>query len=253
MPLTCAKSVEIVLKPHPARMHHAAKNQDHNCTQRYSTRYGLRSSIPKKPVKPTRNTRNSNKVLMNINLDSLLASNCQKNAQKRQEEVVVVDSETETVTDDERNAPKKVDSGSNKANANEVVIEFTDELDETPNNETENIENNAMEVTETEIPTNETENIENNPMEVTETETPNKDNQTENIENNAMEVTKTETPNKDNKIKNMENNAVEVTETEEPKDNETENTENNAVEVTETEEPKDNKTENTENNGCGCS
>ena len=41
---------------------------------------------------------------MNINLDSLLAGNGQKNAQKRQEEVVVVDSETETVTDDERNA-----------------------------------------------------------------------------------------------------------------------------------------------------
>ena len=38
---------------------------------------------------------------MNINLDSLLAGNCQKNAQKRKEEVVVVDSETETVTDNE--------------------------------------------------------------------------------------------------------------------------------------------------------
>ena len=49
---------------------------------------------------------------MNINLDSLLVGNHQKNAQKRQEEVVVVDSEMETVTestDDEMkpNAPKK--------------------------------------------------------------------------------------------------------------------------------------------------
>ena len=99
-------------------------------------------------MKPKRKTRNSNKVLMNINLDSLLAGNHQKNATKRQEEVVVVDSEMETVTDNERNAPKKVDSGSNKENANQVVIESTDELDETPNNETENIENNAMEVIE---------------------------------------------------------------------------------------------------------
>ena len=43
----CQSSVEIVLKPHPARMHHAAKKQDRNCAQRCSTRYGLRSSIPK--------------------------------------------------------------------------------------------------------------------------------------------------------------------------------------------------------------
>ena len=34
---------------------------------------------------------------MNINLDSLLAGNHQKNVQKRQEAVVVVDSEMETV------------------------------------------------------------------------------------------------------------------------------------------------------------
>ena len=161
---------------------------------------------------------------MNINLDSLLAGNCQKNAQKRQEEVVVVDSEMGTVTDDERNAPKKVDPGSNKANANEVVIESTDELDEIPNNKTENIENNAMEVSETEIPTNETENI----------------------ENNAMEVTKTETPNKDNETENMENNAVEVTETEKTKDNKTENTENNAMDVAAAEANRENETDNTE-------
>ena len=97
----CQSSVEIVLKPHPARMRHAAKKRDCNCAQRCSTHYGLRSSVPKKPVKPKRNTRNSNKVLMNSNLDSLLAGNHQKNAQKRQEEVVVVDNEMETVTDDE--------------------------------------------------------------------------------------------------------------------------------------------------------
>ena len=162
---------------------------------------------------------------MNINLDSLLAGNRQKNAQKRQEEVVVVDSETETVTDDERNAPKKVDSGSNKANTNEVVIESTDELDETPNNETENIKNNAMEVTET--------------------ETPNKDNKTGNMENNAVEVTETEEP-KDNETENTENNAVEVTETEEPKDNKTENTENNAMDVAAAEANRENETDNTE-------
>ena len=98
----CQSSVEIVLKPHPARMHHAAQKRDCNCAYTScSTRYGLQSSIPKKPVKPKRKTRNSNKVLMNINLDALLVGNGQKNAQKRQEEVVVVDSETETVTDDE--------------------------------------------------------------------------------------------------------------------------------------------------------
>ena len=36
----CQSSVEIVLKPHPARMHRAAKKQDHNCAQRCSTHYG---------------------------------------------------------------------------------------------------------------------------------------------------------------------------------------------------------------------
>ena len=113
----CQSLVEIVLKPHPARMRCAAAKQDCNCAKKCSTCYGLRSSAPKKPIKPTRNTRNSNKVLMNINLDSLLAGNRQKNVQKRQEAVVVVDSETETVesTDDELkkpNAPKQVESGS---------------------------------------------------------------------------------------------------------------------------------------------
>ena len=78
-------SVEIVLKPHPARMRRAAKKRDGNCAQRCFTCYGLQSNIPKKTVKPIRNTRNSNKVLMNINLNSLLAGNRQKNAQKRQE------------------------------------------------------------------------------------------------------------------------------------------------------------------------
>ena len=109
----CQSSVEIALKPHPARMCHAAQKWDRNCAQSCSTCYGLHLSVPKKPVKPTRKTRNSNKVLMNINLDSLLAGNCQKNAQKRQEEVVVVDSEMETVTEStdhelkKPNAPKK--------------------------------------------------------------------------------------------------------------------------------------------------
>ena len=47
----CQSSVEIVLKPHPARMRHAAAKQDHNCAKSCSTHYGLRSSDPKKPVK----------------------------------------------------------------------------------------------------------------------------------------------------------------------------------------------------------
>ena len=196
-------SVEIVLKPHPARMHCAAQTWDRNCAKTCFTHYRLRSSVPKKPVKLTRNTRNSNKVLMNINLDSLLAGNHQKNAKKRQEEVVVVDSEMETVTestDDEMkpNAPKKVDSGSNKENANQVVIESTDDLIETPNNADANgNENNAMDVTETEEPKeNKTENIENNAMDAPGTEA-NKENKTKNIENNAMDVPGTEA-NKEN-------------------------------------------------------
>ena len=78
----CQSSVEIVLKPDPARMHRAAQKWDRSCAQTCSTSYGLRSSAPKKPVKLTGKTRNSNKVLMNINLDSLLAGNRQKNAQK---------------------------------------------------------------------------------------------------------------------------------------------------------------------------
>ena len=196
---------------------------------------------------------------MNINLDSLLVGNHQKNAQKRQEEVVVVDSEIETVTestDDEMkpNAPKKVDSGSNKENANQVVIESTDDLIETPNNADSNgHENNAMDVTETEEPKdNETENIENNAMDVTETEEPN-DNETENIENNAMDVTETEA-NKENETDKTvpENNEQNVAATEANKDNETDKTvpENNEQNVAETEANKDNETDKTvpENN-----
>ena len=139
-----------------------------------------------------------------------------------------------------------MDSDSNKANANEVVIESTDELDETPNNKTENIENNAMEVTETEIPTNKTENIENNAMEVTETEKP-KDNETENTENNAVEVTETEEP-KDNKTENTDNNAMDVAAAEANRENETDNTEteNNEQNVPATEAKKDNETDKTE-------
>ena len=79
----CQSSVEIVPKPHPARMCHAAAKRNCNCANNCSTCYGLQSSVPKKPVKPTRKTRNSNKVLMNINLDSLLAGNQQKNVQKK--------------------------------------------------------------------------------------------------------------------------------------------------------------------------
>ena len=65
-----------------------------------------------------------------------------------------------------------MDSGSNKENANQVVIESTDNLIETPNNADSNRhENNAMDVTETEEPKdNETENIENNAMDVAATE-----------------------------------------------------------------------------------
>ena len=37
----CQSSVEIVLKPHPARMCHAAQKWDRNCAQRCSTHYGL--------------------------------------------------------------------------------------------------------------------------------------------------------------------------------------------------------------------
>ena len=204
-------------------MHHAAQKWDCNCVQTCSTCYGLRSSVPKKPVKPIRKTRNSNKVLMNINLDSLLAGNCQKNAQKRQEEVVVVDSEMETVTEStdnelkKPNAPKKVDSGSNKE------IESTEEPkdNETENIATENKENaNQVVIESTEEPKiNKTENIENNAMDVTETEQ-NKENRTVDIENTALDVTETE-PNKENKTENIENNAMDVTETEPNKENKT--------------------------------
>ena len=60
-------SVKIVLKLHPVRMCHSAPRQNYNCASTCSTCYGLRSSVPKKPVKPTRNARNSNKVLLNLN------------------------------------------------------------------------------------------------------------------------------------------------------------------------------------------
>ena len=252
----CQSLVEIVLKPQPARMRHAAPKQDHNYANKCSTRYGLRSSAPKKPVKPKRNTRNSNKVLMNINLDSLLAGNRQKNAQKKQEPVVVVDSEMETVesTDDEMkpNAPKQVDSGSNKE------IESTEEPSK--DNKTENIENNAMDVTEEPNKDNEIVHIENNAMDVTETE-PNKENKTVDSGNNAMDVT--EEPNKENETVDSENNAMDVTETEPNKEDEkdktvSENNERNVPateansdkDVTDNEVNKDNETEakRTENN-----
>ena len=127
----CQSSVEIVLKPHPARMHHAAEKQDRNCAKKCSTRYGLRSAAPKKSVKLTRTTRNSNKVLMNINLESLLAANHQKNA-KRNDEVVVVNSDTE-----KENAMESIDND---------IEELTNQ-DASKDNETEN---NVMEVSETE-------------------------------------------------------------------------------------------------------
>ena len=159
----CQSSVEIVLKPHPTRMHHAAEKQDCNCAKKCSTCYGLRSAALKKSVKLTRTTRNSNKVLMNINLESLLAANHQKNA-KRNDEVVVVNSDTE-----KENATESIDKD---------IEELTNQ-DASKDNETEN---NAMEVSKTE-PNNEA-------SEASETDkTDNKDNETE---NNAMEVSETE-------------------------------------------------------------
>ena len=127
----CQSSVEFVLKHHPARMRHAAEKWDCNCAKKCSTCYGLRSAAPKKSVKPTRNTRNSNKVLMSINLESLLAANHQKNA-KRNQEVVVVDSDTE-----KENAMESIDND---------IKELTNQ-DASKDNETEN---NAMEASETE-------------------------------------------------------------------------------------------------------
>ena len=238
----CQGLVEIVLKPHPARMRCAAAKRDCNCAKNCSTRYGLRSSAPKKPVKATRNTRNSNKVLMNINLDSLFAGNHQKNAQKRQEAVVVVNSETETVesTDDELkkpNAPKQVESGSNKEK----------ESTEEPNkeNKTDNIENNAMDVTETEPKKdNEILDIQSNAMDVT--EEPNKEKEIVDIENNPMDVTETE-PNKEDVTDNTvsENNEQNVPATEANNENETEaqGTENSDKDVTDTEANNKNETE----------
>ena len=203
---------------------------------------------------------------MTLNLDSLLAGNQQKNAQKRQEEVVVLDSETETVTEDERNAPKKVDSGSNKSNGNQVTETETANKD----NETD-----AMEVTETETPNkdknyetnepnkeNETDNEvnknsepEDNAMDVNPTENnePNKENKTDNEanknsepEDNAMDVNPTENnePNKENKTDNEankssepEDNAMDVN----PTENEEKQTENAASDNTDTEQNRENK------------
>ena len=267
----CQSSVEILLKPHPARMRCAATKRDRNCANNCSTCYGLRSSVPKKPVKPTRKTRNSNKVLMNINLDSLLAGNWQKNVQKRKEPVVVVDSETETVESTDNELKKPNASGSNKEK------ESTEEQNK--ENENENIENHAMDVTESELNKEneivdiennenktenidvtenneqnvpETENIENKAMDVTENNEQNVP-ETENIENKAMDVTEnneqnvpaTGEPNKENETENIENKAMDVTEnneqnmpaTGEPnKENETENIENKAMDVTENNE-----------------
>ena len=116
----CQSSVEIVLKPHPARMRRAAGKRDCNCPKSCSRHYGLRSSDPKKAIKLTRNTRNSQKVLMTVDLDAFLAGNRQKNTHKRQEPVVIVDSGTETLqsTDDETEN-KSMDVNANKENQTE--------------------------------------------------------------------------------------------------------------------------------------
>ena len=243
----CQSLVEIVLKPHPARMRHAAAKGDRNCAKNCSTHYGLRSSAPKKPVKPRRNTRNSNKVLMNINLDSLLEGNHQKNVQKRQQAVVVVDSETETVesTDDELkkpNAPKQVESGSNKEKESTEEPNKENEMDVT---ETENNEQNVP-ATEANNE-NQTENIENNAMDVTESE-PNKEDATDNTvsENNEQNVPATEANNENQtEAQGTENIDKDVTDTEANNENETEaqGTENSDKDVTDTEANNENKTE----------
>ena len=226
----CQSSVEIVLKPHLARMRHAAPKRDRNCANKCSNCYGLRSSAPKKPVKPKRNTRNSNKVLMNINLDSLWAGNCQKNVQKKQEPVVVVDSETETVesTDDELKQPSEHENKENKdrdANQNnETPMEVSETETQREKNDNENPDDNRdnqAELTETETP-----------MEVSETETQREKNDNENPDDNGdnqaeltemeipMEVSETEALPEKNDTKNPVE-PVNQTETEIPKkDNE---------------------------------
>ena len=170
---------------------------------------------------------------------------------------MVVDSETETVTEStdnelkKPNAPKKVDFGSNKE------IESTEEPkdNETENIATENKENANQVVIESteETKINKTVDIKNNAMDMTETE-PNKENETEKTvpENNEQNVPATEANNEnETEEKGMENSDKDVTDNEAKNNNETEEKgmEYSDKDVTDKEANKDNETGDSEPEG----